>query len=153
MASAILGARASQSIGKHDIVIGPFSNSPEVHLKPMPMKRVLVSALAVCALLLIPRLALAHAHLLSSTPAANAAVHGPEVAIELRFNSRVDARHSVLTLVASDGHTEALTTDNENGESNLNAHATLKPGSYMLRWQALSTDGHITRGEIPFSVR
>lgn len=119
----------------------------------MAMKRWLVGALAVCAVLLLPRVALAHAHLLSSTPAANATVHGPAVSIELRFNSRVDGHRSVLTLVASDGHTEALAMDNQSGESNLNAHAVLKPGSYTLRWQALSTDGHITRGEIPFSVR
>jgi methionine-rich copper-binding protein CopC len=119
----------------------------------MPMRRLLVSVLTVCALSLLPRVALAHAHLLSSTPAANVTVHGPAVSIELRFNSRVDGHHSVLTLVGSDGHTEALAIDNQSGESNLNAHTTLKPGNYTLKWQALSTDGHITRGEIPFSVR
>ena len=119
----------------------------------MQMKRISVAVLAVCALLLLPRMALAHAHLLSSTPAANATVHGPEVVFELRYNSRVDWHHSVLTLVRPDGHTEALAMDNPSAESNLNAHATLKPGSYTLRWQALSTDGHITRGEIPFTVR
>jgi copper resistance protein C len=119
----------------------------------MQMRRISVGVLAACALLLLPRLALAHAHLLSSTPAANATVRGPEVVFELRYNSRVDAHHSVLTLVRPDGHTEALAMDSQNAESNLNAHATLQPGSYTLRWQALSTDGHITRGEIPFTVR
>jgi len=29
----------------------------------------------------------------------------------------------------------------------------LKPGEYQLRWQVLAVDGHITRGEIPFTVR
>lgn len=52
----------------------------------------------------------------------------------------------------ADGHTQTLTMDKQSGEANLNAHATLTPGNYTLRWQALSTDGHITRGEIPFSV-
>jgi len=117
------------------------------------MKRVFVFWVTVCALAFAPRVALAHAHLVSSSPAANATVQGPAVSIELRFNSRVDQTRSVLTLVASNGHTEVLFRDNHSGESNLNAHATLKPGSYTLRWQALSTDGHITRGEIPFSVR
>jgi methionine-rich copper-binding protein CopC len=28
----------------------------------------------------------------------------------------------------------------------------LLPGEYRLRWQVLASDGHITRGEIPFAV-
>jgi len=28
----------------------------------------------------------------------------------------------------------------------------LAPGKYTLRWQALAVDGHITRGEVPFTV-
>ena len=118
----------------------------------MQMKRISVALLVICAVLL-PHIAFAHAHLLSSTPAANATVHGPDVAIELRFNSRVDGHHSVLTLVTADGHTAAVALDKQSADNNLNAHAALKPGSYTLRWQALSTDGHITRGEIPFAVR
>jgi copper resistance protein C len=117
----------------------------------MTIKRISVAALAACALFLLPRVALAHAHLLSSTPAANATVHGPSVRIELHFNSRVDGHHSILSLVTHDGSV-TLVIDNQSAPDNLNAHATLKAGSYTLQWQALSTDGHITRGEIPFTV-
>jgi hypothetical protein len=117
----------------------------------MPMKRISAAMLFACVALLLPQIALAHAHLLSSTPEANATVHGPGVAIELRFNSRVDGHHSVLSLVTHGGNV-ALSIDNQSAENNLNAHATLKPAAYTLRWQALSTDGHITRGEIPFTV-
>jgi methionine-rich copper-binding protein CopC len=28
----------------------------------------------------------------------------------------------------------------------------LATGVYVLRWQVLAVDGHITRGDIPFSV-
>jgi len=119
----------------------------------MAKRRIPGAACVLGTLLLLPAIAFAHAHLLSSTPAANATVHGPEVAFELHYNSRVDGRHSVLTLVMSDGRTEPLGLDKQSSEANLNAHVKLKPGSYTLRWQALSTDGHITRGEIPFSVR
>ena len=28
----------------------------------------------------------------------------------------------------------------------------LSPGAYVLRWQVLAIDGHITRGDIPFVV-
>jgi copper resistance protein C len=118
----------------------------------MQMKRFSIAVLVAFVAFLAPRIALAHAHLLSSTPEANATVHGPNVAIELRFNSRVDGHHSVLSLATPDGGAK-LVIDNQSAQNNLNAHATLKPGSYTLRWQALSTDGHITRGEIPFTVR
>ena len=118
----------------------------------MSMQRFSIAALAVCSLLVLPRVALAHAHLLSSTPAANATVRGPDVRIELHFNSRVDGHHSALSLLTRDGSV-TLVIDNQSAPDNLNAHAALKPGSYTLQWQALSTDGHITRGEIPFTVR
>lgn len=118
----------------------------------MPLKRISIAILAAFGLLLLPRIALAHAHLLSSTPAANATVPGPDVPIELRFNSRVDGPHSVLAIATSNGSAQ-IVIDNQSGPANLNAHAHLSPGAYTLKWQALSTDGHITRGEIPFTVR
>jgi len=34
----------------------------------------------------------------------------------------------------------------------LAAHLDLTPGSYVLRWQVLAVDGHITRGDVPFTV-
>jgi copper resistance protein C len=119
----------------------------------MSLKRLIVVSLAACAVFLLPRVALAHAHLLSSTPAANAAVHGPDVAIHLKFNSRVETRGSAISVVLPGGQTQALAVQGENDNVSIDAHAHLGPGSYTLRWQALSTDGHITRGEIPFSVR
>jgi methionine-rich copper-binding protein CopC len=119
----------------------------------MPLKRLLMAVLAASVLLLLPRAAFAHAHLVSSSPAANAAVQGPDVAIDLRFNSRVALKGSMITLVLSGGQTQRLTLDSQSNETNLDSRAHLRSGSYTLRWQALSTDGHITRGEIPFTVR
>lgn len=119
----------------------------------MLVKRIfLLAAFAVMATM-IPRIAFAHAHLLSSKPSANAVVHGPEVSIDLRYNSRVDPKGCVITLVLPGGQTRRLNLDRQSNETNLDAHVELKPGSYALRWQALSTDGHITRGEIPFTVQ
>lgn len=113
-----------------------------------------IAVFAVFMLLMLsPRLALAHAVLVSSTPAAHSTAHGPDVAIHLKFNSRVDGERSHLVLATADGHEQTLVSDKQDAPDSLAAHATLKPGSYVLRWQALSTDGHITRGEIPFSVQ
>jgi copper resistance protein C len=120
----------------------------------VPATRLLPAFLVACALLLAPRLAFAHAHLESSTPAANATVHAGPIAIELRFNSRVDGQRSTLAIeVAGASGKAAIVHDAQRSENTLNAHASLQPGQYVIQWQALATDGHITRGEIPFTVQ
>lgn len=96
--------------------------------------------------------AFAHAHLLSSTPQADATVSGPAVAIDLKFNSRVDSARCHLDLVMPDGKVQSLKISAPS-DAELASQAKLAPGKYTIRWQALSTDGHITRGEIPFTVR
>ncbi len=119
----------------------------------MSMKRLALIGLLFCMVLALPRIALAHAILVSSTPAENAQVHGPNVRIELRFNSRVDGERSRLLLVVPGGKVQGLPLDKQKTAATLDSHANLEPGSYAIRWEALSTDGHITRGEIPFSIR
>jgi len=95
----------------------------------------------------------AHAVLLESTPALKGSVTGPEVPIKLRFNVRIDALRSRLTLVRPDGSSQALELSKETPADTLAASASgLAVGEYRLRWQVLASDGHITRGEIPFSV-
>jgi copper resistance protein C len=120
----------------------------------VPAKRLFFVSLAVSFLLFAPRLAFAHAHLESSTPAANATVPAGPIAIELRFNSRVDGQRSTLGIEIAGGSGKAdIAHDTQRSETTLNAHATLQPGHYVIQWQALATDGHITRGEIPFTVQ
>jgi copper resistance protein C len=104
------------------------------------------------ALFALNQLAFAHAHLLSSTPQADGTVRGPAVAIDLKFNSRVDSSRCHLDLVMPDGKVQSLKVSAPS-DAELASQATLAPGKYTIRWQALSTDGHITRGEIPFSVQ
>jgi methionine-rich copper-binding protein CopC len=95
----------------------------------------------------------AHAIVTQSTPAANAAVNGPDVAVELRFNSRIDHQRSRLTLFLPDGGSRPLSQASGTEPDVLAAKAVgLAPGAYRLRWQVLAVDGHITRGDIPFRV-
>jgi methionine-rich copper-binding protein CopC len=100
-----------------------------------------------------PRTALAHAVLLSSTPQKNAAVSGPDITISLKYNSRVDGAHSSLTLVKPDGSVESVGALTQPLPDTLSATGhKLAKGAYVLRWQVLSSDGHITRGAVPFQV-
>ena len=34
----------------------------------------------------------------------------------------------------------------------IDAHLDLTPGAYIIRWQVLAVDGHITRGDVPLTV-
>ena len=104
--------------------------------------------------LFAPRMLLAHALLVSSQPGVNSTVSGPEVAVLLKYNSRVDMEHSTLTLLAPDGKVEKVAIEGEPTPGSLSAKLTgLVKGSYVLRWQVLATDGHITRGTVPFQVK
>ena|SRR5215472_6987334 len=95
----------------------------------------------------------AHAVLLESSPALKSSVSGPDVPLMLRFNVRIDAARSRLTLIDADGASQTLEIERQEGPDTLSAEAKgLRPGTYRLRWQVLASDGHITRGEIPFTV-
>ncbi len=109
--------------------------------------------LATVAALLIAAPAAAHAVLLESSPPLKSAVLGPDVAIKLRFNVRIDALRSRLTLIYPDGSAKTLEITKQTPADTVLSEATgLSAGAYRLRWQVLASDGHITRGEIPFTV-
>ncbi len=106
---------------------------------------------------LVPAGASAHAIIVESTPAVNATVAGPELDVVLRFNSRIDRERSSVTLTppnpAKGAKPVTLPLQPVDSPDIVKAHAAdLKPGAYSLRWQVLSVDGHITRGDIPFKV-
>jgi copper resistance protein C len=95
----------------------------------------------------------AHAILMESSPKLNSSVKGPDVDVNLRFNVRIDGGRSRVKLVAPDGTTSTLTLANQTSPDTLQTHAAgLKPGEYKLQWQVLASDGHMSRGEIPFTV-
>ncbi len=101
---------------------------------------------------LFPQWARAHAILLESQPAARTTVPPGLSAISLRFNSRIDHARSRLTLRS--GHAEStLVLDPASPADVLATSATLTPGTYVLRWQVLAVDGHITRGDVPLTVQ
>jgi methionine-rich copper-binding protein CopC len=114
--------------------------------------------LSALALLLAPLVlaagpARAHAIIVAAKPAGGAVVTGPSLAIELRFNSRIDRERSRLSLIGPNASTRVLRIDDGTAPDTLTATAKgLQPGAYRLRWQVLSVDGHITRGDIQFTV-
>lgn len=109
--------------------------------------------LCMALLLLAPHRAFAHAVLVSATPANHATVHTGDTQILLKYNSRIDAARSSLTLVGPDGTSHTLALDTRQPPNVLAANAKgLVAGVYRVQWQVLSSDGHISRGVVTFHV-
>ena len=102
--------------------------------------------LFLAALLLAGGIAEAHALLLTTT------VQGQDVV--LHFNGRIDAARSRLSLVDKDG---SVLRQLDSGAGDDAATLTgrlggVAPGSYVVRWEVLSVDGHISRGDQPVTI-
>ena len=119
---------------------------------PVPLRFLSRRAAVACvlSLLLTPAAAWAHAILEASEPAAGATVAAGPLSLKLRFNSRIDRARSVLTLTGPDKAKTVPPIDAEGPPDILTTTVTLTPGAYVLRWQVLAVDGHITRGNLPF---
>lgn len=114
--------------------------------------------------LLLPGLALAgparaHALVVGSSPAADARLREAPPEAEVRFNSRLDPARSQLLLAplreGGGGTADERALDLLPNAGDLVLRAALPPlapGRWRLRWQVLALDGHITRGDIPFTV-
>jgi hypothetical protein len=118
----------------------------------MNRRRFIAAATGMLALL-AERPAQAHAIVIESTPTKNGTVDGPDLAVVIRYNSRIDAKRSRLQLVGPGNRVRTLELDPAAAPNELRARLSgLTAGTFKLRWQVLAIDGHITRGEIPFRV-
>jgi methionine-rich copper-binding protein CopC len=109
----------------------------------------LLAALAAPA---VPGSAAAHAILVESKPAIGGTIAPGNDSLQLRYNSRIDRARSRLTLTRPDKTQAVLPIDRTGPDDVLTATVALTPGAYTLRWQVLAIDGHITRGDVPFTV-
>jgi copper resistance protein C len=126
--------------------------------KPMPLpsfiRRLALVVMMTAGPVLLAHPASAHAVIIDSIPAVDAVVAAGDADVTLRFNSRIDHERSRLTLVTADGATTSLTIAPDSAPDVVAAKMTgLVAGQYRLRWQVLAIDGHMTRGDIRFSVK
>ncbi len=112
-----------------------------------------ITVMALLGSALAPSSAMAHAILQQSQPPAGGSVPEGKVDMSFTYNSRVDRARSRLTLTNPD-HKQIVLTIRDDGPANIiDTSADLnKPGAYVVRWQVLAVDGHITRGDVPFTV-
>jgi len=120
---------------------------------PPSFKILAVSVALIAAPAFTTRTAAAHAVIIDSVPAVDAAVAG-DSDVTLHFNSRIDHQRSRLTLITPDGSANLLTIAPDSAPDVVAAKLSgLAAGQYRLRWQVLAIDGHLTRGDIRFSVK
>src|SRR4051812_10318921 len=119
------------------------------------MRNALGAVLALGGLLVLyPLVPLyGHAILLSASPASNEVVHGAAVEVHLRFNARIDAARSRLVLALPGGRERLLSVKQPSPDTLTSEVSAVLPGLYILRWQVLAQDGHITRGLVPFRAQ
>jgi methionine-rich copper-binding protein CopC len=103
---------------------------------------------------ILPPSAWGHAIVVSSRPAVGAIVPPGDLAIRLEFSSRIDRERSRVIVHGPDGSDSrvALAADAPPNVLAGRVGVTVA-GRWKLEWQVLSVDGHITRGEVAFSVR
>jgi methionine-rich copper-binding protein CopC len=115
--------------------------------------RLAQAGIVVVTLIVAAQVVLAHAIVLEESPAPNSVVKGPNVPLKLRFNVRIDALRSRFFLLLPDGSTRELKVKPQSAPDVLASEAEgLAVGTYRLHWLVLATDGHITQGDILFSV-
>lgn len=91
----------------------------------------------------------AHAILTDSTPTPGATLTPGPQRMVLRYNSRIDASRSRITLLGSPPTNLPIVPI---AAAELTVTAVLAPGKQTLRWQVLAVDGHVTRGDLSFFV-
>jgi copper transport protein len=99
--------------------------------------------------------ALAHAELVSSSPANQQLLEVAPTEIALQFTEAVDPIEPGIRLLDADGDdVEIAEVDQSAGSDRMRATipTTLDDGTYVVAWQALSADSHRVRGSFTFSV-
>ena len=127
----------------------------------MRLSRSAAASLAGCTLLLALLLAGAAGHLAlhfslsKSEPAAEAMVAPPDE-LRLWFTQAPQDNSMSIRLLAGDAVVEtgpAIPDSEDDRVYSVAVRRTLEEGGYNIAWRAMAADGHVVRGEIPFTVQ
>ncbi len=122
-----------------------------LYSRPLTMARLSLALLMTTA----ASMALAHAKLTRSSPAADSTIAAP-MAIELHFDEGVEAKMSSVKLMAADGDAVAAMSMNDSKDPTMLSimpNSPLKAGRYTVKWSAVTDDGHKTQGTFSFTVQ
>lgn len=118
------------------------------------MTRCLPFLLAVIGALAVAGDALAHAVVVSSSPADRAVLTRVPAEIVLKFNAKLEKKLAHVKLDRADGATQALTDiAPEPAVIRVTLPQDLKAGPYTLHYKVMATDGHATQGVLRFTLQ
>lgn len=115
-----------------------------------------VAAVTLLACLTLPVAAGAHAVLVKSSPARRAVLAFSPARVELTFNERLEPAYSTVSVSAADNvrvDDGKVVVGPENPRRLSVGLASLKPGTYSVKFRVLSVDGHVVEGTFPFEIR
>ena len=119
----------------------------------MPTRRLLIASVAAIGLA-VPTAVMAHARLVSASPARDSVGPSP-ASIRLTFSERMVSAFSSLELVNAAGAAQPVRT--VVAQDGLTITATpprrLTAGVYTVNWAIASNDGHRMTGTYSFTVR
>lgn len=102
--------------------------------------------------LILPSVALAHAELVSSSPAADAVVEAPLEAVVLTFDEAVVGA-SAFSVLDTEGMTIATGNPDPTDPTVMRAILpALGEGEYKVEWTSVAEDGDVERGTFSFNV-
>ena len=98
-------------------------------------------------------LAWAHAYPTVSSPANNAVLKDSPKEARIQFTEGLELAFSRITVKGSNGEVVSQGTVRQPAPDTLAIDLTpLRPGNYVVEWQVLSVDTHITEGVLRFTV-
>jgi methionine-rich copper-binding protein CopC len=109
---------------------------------------------AAVSLVAVSQGAWAHAHAVSSEPAARATVDAPK-SVRVTFDSALEGAFSKLTVIDAKGKavTQAKAELDAARKTLTLALPALAAGDYQVTWVAVASDGHRTQGNFKFTVK
>ena len=114
--------------------------------------------IVTCVLLVIalPPAVEAHALLDRAEPRVGSVVSKPPSVIRLTFTGGLEPRFCRVVVTGPSGFGGAGPARPVPGDAAslaVDLHAPVPPGTYTVRWRALSVDTHVTEGDFSFQVR
>ncbi|MFN8057920.1 MAG: copper resistance protein CopC [Vicinamibacterales bacterium] len=96
----------------------------------------------------------AHMKLTKTVPASGETLTAKPAAVQLTFNEKPNAAVSRISLSGAAGDVK-LGSVHTTDEKTIVADVTgaMGDGDYSIKWQSAGDDGHVQKGEIPFSLR
>jgi hypothetical protein len=112
-------------------------------------------SLSLAALVALSGAAYAHAMLESASPPVGGTVAAPSQ-ISITFSEGVEPKFSGVTVSGPGGAVpvgKPATAPGDNKVLVVKVGKTLAPGTYTVKWHAVSVDTHHTQGDFDFTVK